>query len=92
MITRNQMVLDMQSRKWAMEQRALEAFFHQVNSLSPEIYSLKAMSPTKPKPLQVSGSVATINISGVLLKTVPGWLRYFGIEATGYDEITAQLK
>ena len=42
-------------------------------------------------PLSIAGGVATIPISGVLLKTVPGWVRYWGIEATGYDEIRQML-
>jgi signal peptide peptidase SppA len=42
-------------------------------------------------PLSIAGGVATIPISGVLLKTVPGWVRYWDIEATGYDEIRQML-
>lgn len=38
--------------------------------------------------MTVSGGVARIPISGVLLKRVPAWLRWFGVDATSYSDIT----
>jgi signal peptide peptidase SppA len=36
--------------------------------------------------------VATIPITGVLLKAVPAWLRRWGLNATGYNEIEEDVK
>lgn len=41
--------------------------------------------------MSVVDGVARIPIAGVLLKSVPRWVRAFGIDATGYDEIRANL-
>lgn len=37
--------------------------------------------------MTVAGGVARIPISGVLLKKVPAWLRWFGVDATSYSDI-----
>ena len=82
---------EMQTQKWAMEPTALKAFIEKVSKLSTVglITSVKVDMPKKT--LQVDGGVAKIKISGVLLKSVPGWVRLFGIDATGYDEIIEQI-
>ena len=74
------------SQPWAMEERAYDIF--EKRCMSVQVGELLAkIEVAHPLPLSISGGVATIPISGVLLKTVPGWVRYFEIEATGYDEI-----
>lgn len=37
--------------------------------------------------MSVTNGVARIPISGVLLKKVPAWLRWFGVDATSYSDI-----
>ena len=68
-----------------MEPRALEIFLAQL-ARGP-----RQGEKSGRKPVTVQGSEATIPISGVLLKTVPGWARDWGIEATGYDEIRKDI-
>jgi signal peptide peptidase SppA len=36
--------------------------------------------------------VAEVKVEGVLLPSVPAWMRDFGLRVTGYDEITAALE
>jgi signal peptide peptidase SppA len=74
-----------------MEPGKLKAFIERVAGL-PEGMSLSSLAIAQtPGKLKVIDSTAVIAISGVLLKTVPGWIRFFGIEATGYDEIRSQI-
>jgi len=47
---------------------------------------------TKPIHANVPHDVAVIPITGVLLPSVPEWMRTFGLRVTGYDEISAQVK
>jgi signal peptide peptidase SppA len=87
----NSIVAEMQSKKWAMEPNSLKAFFERlaglpVNAALPHV----AVASVKRK-LNVANGVAVIAVSGVLLKTVPGWVRLWGFDVTGYDEIASQI-
>jgi signal peptide peptidase SppA len=82
---------EMQTHKWAMEPTALKAFMEKVSSLSSSVLVTSISVEMPKKTLKVINGVAKINISGVLLKTVPGWVKFFGINATGYDEIINQV-
>ncbi len=78
---------------WAMEQGRLNEFSRQVLDLEPNSFAVMAniaIMGREPK-LQMNGHTAVIPISGVLLKTVPGWARYWGLDVTGYDEIRGML-
>ena len=77
--------------KWAAEPMWLESFITQISELKVTESLADIEVAVKPRTYSVIGGRAVINISGVLLKTVPGWLRFWGIEATGYDEIQAQI-
>jgi signal peptide peptidase SppA len=80
-----------QAMPWIMEPAALKAFAERVASL-PQTAALFAVEVAeKPKELTVVGGVAKIAIRGYLLDTVPGWVRAWGITATGYDEIVSQI-
>ena len=46
---------------------------------------------TAPPALRVESDEAVIAIDGVLLQSVPSWVRFFGLAATGYDELLSQL-
>lgn len=89
-MTPNPLIAELLSHKWAMEENALKAFFEMNLPLLVEAAGTSAVV-NKPTNLQITNGIAVIKISGVLLKTVPGWMRYWGIEATGYDEINEQL-
>lgn len=90
----NPILADLQSERWAMEKDRLEAFIQQLakmpDSSASSIYQI-AISPRKQN-LQVVNGVANIVISGVLLKTVPDWLKLWGYNATGYDDIKQQVE
>jgi ClpP class serine protease len=88
----NSIVAKLQAQQWAMEPAALKAFIEQVAGLPDSATLTSIVVAQQPKQLKVIKGTAVIPISGVLLKTVPGWLRFFGIEATGYDEIRSQIK
>jgi signal peptide peptidase SppA len=83
---------EMQNHKWVMEPTALKAFIEKISKLS-SVSLITSVSVDMPKKtLQVVDGVAKIKISGVLLKSVPGWLRLWGFNITGYDEITEQIE
>jgi len=52
---------------------------------------MAAQAPPRAKPIQIVGDVAHIHVFGVLLKSVPSWIRWFEDEVTGYDELGADL-
>jgi len=88
----NSIVAELQANQWAMEPAALKAFIEQVAGL-PDTAVMKSIEvDQQSKKLKIRDGVAVISISGVLLKTVPSWMRIWGIEATGYDEIRSQIK
>ena len=90
-MTPNPLIAELMNHKWAMEENSLKAFFEMNLSTLIEAVGISA-AVNKPAGMKINNGIATIKISGVLLKTVPDWLRYWGIEATGYDEIIDQLK
>ena len=83
---------EMQTQKWAMEPTALKAFIEKVSKLSSATVISSIVVAMPKKALQIIDGIARIKISGVLLKTVPGWVRLWGINATGYDEIIGQIE
>ena len=87
----NSIVAELQAEHWAMEPSRLEAFIEQAAAL-PEMSSMPDVAVSQEaKTYKVADGMAVIAISGVLLKTVPAWVRFWGIEATGYDEIRSQI-
>jgi signal peptide peptidase SppA len=71
---------------WLMEPQRLEQF---VGWMAEQRVgeNLAALQVEYTLPYRVRGDTGVIPISGVLLKSVPGWVRFFGYAATGYDEI-----
>jgi signal peptide peptidase SppA len=49
-------------------------------------------APPKRKGMTIAGGVARIPVSGTLLKRVPGWMRWFGFDVTGYADIEEDVK
>jgi len=81
---------------WAMEPAALEAFLTRVSAFPvlPQFSAAVSGPGTaawKSRMKLSEDGTATVLISGVLLKTVPAWLRFYGVDATGYDEIAADI-
>jgi len=84
-------ITEMQNHKWAMEPNALQVFLEKMSKISAGSLVTTIAVDLPKKNLQVVDGIAKINISGVLLKSVPGWARLFGFNVTGYDEITEQI-
>jgi len=83
---------EMQNHKWAMEPNALQVFLEKMSKISAGSLITSISVDLPKKQLQVTDGIAKIRISGTLLKSVPGWLRLFGFDVTGYDEITEQIE
>jgi signal peptide peptidase SppA len=87
----NSIVADYQSQLWIMEPQALKAFVERLAGL-PETSQLVGVTVApKHTELAVAAGVATIAIRGVLLDSVPGWMRLWGLDVTGYDQIGVQI-
>jgi signal peptide peptidase SppA len=85
---------DLTSRIWAMERRALEGMLRDINSTigKVEIHIDGASSAaqdtsTRRSRMAIQNGVAVIPITGYLLKEVPRWFSWFGIDATAYSDI-----
>lgn len=87
----NSIVAEYQSQLWIMEPGALKAFIERIGGLPASAQLPLVAVEIAPKELAVANGVARIGIKGVLLDTVPGWMRLWGFDVTGYDEIAAQV-
>lgn len=76
---------------WMMEPKALEVWLRSLSGRDVG-RSLSALMVEYKLPMKVQGDTAVIRISGVLLKNVPGWLRLYGYDVTGYDEVARMLQ
>jgi len=76
---------------WMMEPLAMSGFLEAIATKSVG-EALAAIEITYQLPIRVEGDTAVIPISGVLLKSVPDWVRFWGFDATGYDEVRSMLK
>lgn len=87
----NELLAQIYHQPWLMEPGALRLL---AQRLEPLVVgeNLSKLAVAYQLPLSVANRVATIPVSGVLLKTVPGWVRFYGIDATGYDEIRSMLQ
>lgn len=76
------------SRPLAMEAKARDAFFARLAATPTQSARVRSESRMTRR-----GSVAEIPITGTLIKSIRGleWLRDFGFDITGYDEIRDDL-
>ena len=91
---RNKGILaQMQKQNWAMEPKALDAFLRSIAGLElfEANYEQAARHTVHVSTMIIQDDVAVISISGYLMKTVPSIFRDYEIDATGYDEILADL-
>lgn len=83
---------------WAMEPRHFDALVARMQGLSVEASIEQPLSVDERRrrsrelradsmSIDERAGMAVIPIKGVLLQSVPLWVRYYGIEATGYDEL-----
>lgn len=81
----------LKSCKWAMEPNFLETFISHIAALPHSDAVNNIQVQVKPASYSVINGKAVIVVKGVLLKSVPNWVRFWGIDATGYDEIQSQI-
>lgn len=81
-----------QAQPWIMEPNALKAFGERIAAMPENSGILAVRIQRKPRELKVVDGIAKIPIAGYLLDKVPDWMRLWGISATGYDEITEQIR
>jgi len=75
---------------WAMQPEKLTDLFTRISSFeaSPMIAAIENARDKAPQTaMTINGETATIHVTGVLMKTVPAYFKWLGIEATGYDAI-----
>jgi capsid assembly protease len=85
------LIMEWDNQPWAMVPERLERFFSQVLSIGDIVQAAQPGAASVGLSYQVTGGTAVIPVSGVLLKKVPAWVRYFGMDATGYDEIRGMI-
>jgi signal peptide peptidase SppA len=84
---------------WAMEPEKLAAFVRSLASLpkaeipSGAIAAMHAELAQSPKLLfELQGSTAVIPVSGTLMRRVPNWMRWFGINVTDTTRVGAAVE
>jgi signal peptide peptidase SppA len=87
----NSLLVECEGYKWAMEPARLKAFVEHVGSLAVSENVMQISVAARAREIRIEGATAVVPITGVLLKTVPNWVRFWGIEATGYDEIGGMI-
>jgi len=89
----NPFAAEMKKEIWAMETRRLTAMFSQFNQIAPEaMVNLIEIKIEKQKAqIRIENDIAIINIHGLLMKNPPGWLAWFGIETTDYNNLREQI-
>ena len=84
---------DLEAEIWAMEPKRLESLFSKLNA-----YTEKAAMQGEPQSrrressIRHEGTTAVISIRGVLMKSVPRWMSWWGIEATSYQELKEDIE
>lgn len=87
----NPLMIEYAREPWMMEPERLRQFMGALSNRPPMGEALAALKIDSAMPYRVEGDAGVIPIRGVLLKSVPGWARLYGIAATGYDEIRQML-
>ncbi len=87
---------DLQGEHWAMEARALEAFMLKLAAIDPTPDQVAAFGRSdseqaRKSRMEISNGVASVPVTGVLVKKVPWYFSFFGIDATAYGEIEADV-
>ncbi|MHC4714949.1 MAG: hypothetical protein ACYTAN_17030, partial [Planctomycetota bacterium] len=85
-------------RQWAITEEAFSGLVNRLGTLQASIRSSREQSKAQgegegevKRRYRVEGTEAVIQISGILLRSAPTWLRAW-VDATGYDEIVAQIE
>jgi protease IV len=78
------------SQPWLMDPTRVHMWLARVAqcNVGPQLSQLAVSA--KPQ-MRIEGTTAIIPISGVLLKEVEDWMRFYGFDVTGYDEIRTMV-
>jgi len=89
----NPQLAQWRTQPWAMEPARLASFLEEVSRLDGRngAADRQAFLATRREAMTVREGIAVVAIRGVLLASVPAWVRQEGFEATGYDEIVADV-
>jgi signal peptide peptidase SppA len=90
---------ELRGRIWAMEPQALQAFFAELHEFSGSqaqictinVQAAQQKAKERQSKMTIADGVATIPVSGLLLKNVPWMLQLLGMEATSYTDIRANI-
>lgn len=74
---------------WAMEPGRLEALLLRAEEASSKVQVFEARD--RLSKTEVKGSIAYIPVKGTLMKTVPSWMAYWGIDATSYQDLKTDI-
>jgi signal peptide peptidase SppA len=84
------MLAEMAAELWAMEPHRLQALFSRLSRMGDKVAAVAQIQVQQSQPkLSVINGTAVIPIKGILLKTVPSWMAFFGIDASSYGQIAA---
>lgn len=87
----NPILAEIKKEIWAMEPKALASLCGRVSQMAAIPIAISEIKIETKRPMQINGDVATIIVSGVLMKSVPSFFKWFGIDATEYGQITEQI-
>lgn len=93
----------LRTEAWAMEPERLSAFCRKLAGITPEqiqqAHAAARAVPERGGPpapgtalYELRGSTAVVPISGTLMRDVPSWFRYFGIDATSTTQVRAAVE
>ncbi len=89
----NEILTELAAEPWAMEPTRLQSLFLRLAQLAPQLAAIAQIKIERPGPkLMVADGVATIPIHGILLKSVPDWMGFWGIDASSYGTIAALVR
>jgi signal peptide peptidase SppA len=90
---------ELKGRIWAMEPQALQAFFAELREFSGSqaqictisVQAAQQKAKERQSRMTIADGIATVPVSGLLLKDIPWILQFFGIDATSYSDIRADI-
>jgi len=85
----NNLLTMLNDRQWLIEPNAFMKLKSELELAAAGV--LSAAVATSHNRYTIDGSTAIVHVVGYLMQSVPSWMRKYGIEATGYDSLMAEL-
>lgn len=86
----NQIICQLQKEMWMMEPKQLSIMFNKFIAIDPQNITA-AIEIKINNQMSIAGDVAVINVHGLLMKSPPSWLAWYGIQTTDYQVIESQI-